>query len=346
VRCFSGLALVTTLALGTSRAPAEEGALPLELDWRAPADCYTAEMIRAELGRIARVRPGRVPAKLSASGQIDKQNNQYRLSLRTEQNGQLGERVLVSSECRSLGREVTLVLALAFGEGVELVPDEERGARPAPASERSTGSDDRRRAVRPDTARKPASAAPSNAPSAPRLPSPQTARRTLFAGGGVLFEALPGAAAYAFAGAELGTRGLWLAPRLSLLPRVNDDLARNVDARYDGLGAALAACAGTSVGATNLAACATGSATAVRGRSWGASESGSAVAPWYAAGANGSLTWPDDSLLSVRLEAALQVSLNQPRFVIEGLGEVHVIPRLAPSIGLSVVVWPARRSLD
>jgi hypothetical protein len=52
----------------------------------------------------------------------------YRLTLETEQEGLRGDRTLVATDCQDLLRAATLVLALAFGEGVALRTDEPRRA--------------------------------------------------------------------------------------------------------------------------------------------------------------------------------------------------------------------------
>jgi hypothetical protein len=334
VRWLRQLVLGVLLVVGSARAQAQSSELPLELDWQAPPECYSEAAIRAELARIASVRPGRTPAKLSAHGRIERVGGQYRLSLTLERDGHVGERRLTSSECRALGREVTLVLALAFGDGVELVPDE--------------GSGDAAAAAKPENAREqpkarePAAPAPSGrravAPQA--SPKSQGLRAAAFIGGGVLFGASPGVAARAFAGADIGWRRVWLAPRLDAVIPVRDQLERGVEARYDGLGGALSLCLGQPALDALLAVCATGGALAVRGRSTGASESGSAVAPWYTAGPAISAAWPEQGLIGVRLEAALLISLNQPRFVVEGLGQAHEISRLVPTLTLALLLRP------
>src|SRR5262249_14255911 len=114
-----------------------QAALPLELTWTAPPGCATADEIRRELGRIARARPGRTLPRVSADGRIERSGEAFRLTLHTVQSGVHGERSLVAKECRSLEREVTLVLALSFGEGVELVDDGDstRSADPAANAE-------------------------------------------------------------------------------------------------------------------------------------------------------------------------------------------------------------------
>jgi hypothetical protein len=156
----------------------------------------------------------------------------------------------------------------------------------------------------------------------------------------VLWRALPASAGLAFAGVELGTRRLWLAPRLNLVPRVNDSLERNVRTRYDALGGALAGCGARPVARFLFAACVGAGATAVRGRSWGATIAESATASWYTASAALSATFPETGIVSLRLEGGLLVSLNRPRFVVEGLGDAHTLPRLAPNVGLALLLRP------
>jgi hypothetical protein len=328
------LVLGVLLVVVSARAQAESTGLPLELDWQAPAECYSEEMIRAELARIASVRPGRTPAKLSAHGRIERVEGLYRLSLVLTRDGHTFERQLAASECRALGREVTLVLALAFGEGVELVAEPGSGDPPKPEPEVPAS------ARAQTTAKKPVGPAPEDRPAPRDSANTERLRAAAFLGGGVFFRTLPGVAARAFAGADIGWRRAWLAPRIDLVLPVSDDLERGVDARYDGLGGALAFCLGHPALDAMFAFCATGGATAVRGRSTGASESGSAVAPWYTAGAAVSAAWPERGFVGVRLETSLLVSLNQPRFVVEGLGQAHQISRLVPALTLSLLLRP------
>jgi len=321
------------LAVSSGRARATTTDLPVALEWQAPPECYSADTIRAELARITRVRPGRTPAKLNVRGRIELEAGEYRLSLTVERNGDVLERHLASGECRALGREVTLVVALAFGEGVELVEDES-GTEPK-------GDPTQAQNPQPEPPKQESTAAAASAQSAANGKQDDAAegrRAAVFAGGGVLLRALPSVAGELFVGAELGWRRAWLAPELDILPGVHQPLERGVDARFDGLGGGLSLCLGQPVGTVLLAACATPGVMAVRGRSSGATESGSAVAPWYTAGIGISGTWPARGLIGVRLGAALLVSLNQPRFVVEGLGVAHEIPRLVPSFTSSIVL--------
>jgi hypothetical protein len=328
VRCHP---FVLGVLVVSARAYAQPSELPLELDWQAPPECYSEEMIRAELARIATVRPGRTPAKLAARGRIERTGGQYRLTLTLERDGHVGERQLASSECRALGREVTLVLALAYGEGVELLPEEGAADSPKVAPARAENAE--KPASEPVTATDERAAAPS--------PDKRDAlRAAAFLGGGIYAAALPAVAARVLAGADIGSRRVWFSPRLDVMLPVGDSLERGVDASYDGWGGGLSLCLGQPALGGLLAACATGGAMAVRGRSSGATESGSAVAPWYTAGPALSGSWPERGFLAVRLEAALLISLNRPRFVVEGLGEAHEIARFVPAPALSLLLRP------
>jgi hypothetical protein len=52
--------------------------------------------------------------------------------------------------------------------------------------------------------------------------------------------------------------------------------------------------------------------------------------------------WPANAAWGLRLEAQLHVALNEPRFVVEGLGEAHRVSRFAPSIAATLAFWPGR----
>jgi hypothetical protein len=370
VRGLQVLALLAIVVRASSSRAQE--ALPLDLTWTAPAGCATADEIRVELGRIARVRPGRSIARVAAQGRIEKHGATYSLTLRTERNGQTGERSLVASECRSLEREVTLVLAVAFGEGVEIV-QADTNAAPQPttqgvATEAAAAASTRERATaatpatpsapatNPESARDETPAAqpelsdaktspPQDAQPSPPEPTASRAtkaRAAMFLGGGVLFATLPSPAFVFVAGGELGWHGLWLEPRLVWLPGVADTLARGVEARYDGWGGALAACVGVPPYAASISACLGADAIALRARSSGPIEGGKAIAGLFAGVLGVAWEWPASGALALRLEAQLHVAIEQPRFIVQGLGEVHRVPRFAPSLAATVVLWPWR----
>ncbi|HET9931807.1 MAG TPA: hypothetical protein VFQ35_13995, partial [Polyangiaceae bacterium] len=239
-------AFATRRAHATEPAPALKGEapLPLELEWKAPPECPKADDIHAELSRIARVRPGRVPPTVVARVRIDKRSGRYHLVLKTTRDGEVGKRNLSAAECGALGREVTLVLALTFGDGVALASEGEDEPPTADAGNSSAPVE-----TKPEAPPKPLPVAPPSAraeaaspPAAPVTSLERTPRVAAFAGGGVLLRALPRLAARISLGAEVGSRKFWLAPELSVVLPSHDSLARGVSARYDAAGGALAGC--------------------------------------------------------------------------------------------------------
>jgi hypothetical protein len=354
LRALIGSLAAPSIAFGQATAEPQKGAeLPLDLDWKAPAECATESALRSELSRVARVKPGRTVSRLAARGRIEKHGEHYQLHLQTERNGEKGERTLSAPECRALEREVTLVLALAFGEGVEIVDpgpatsgDTTAGATLATGAATTTEpakpeAPAEKQAVAPVPVTPPASETkepPGAEPSAKRLRLPLAA----FAGGGVLLGALPSPAAVVTAGLDVGSQGLWFAPRFLWLPGVDQALPRGVAAQFSGAGGSLTGCLGVPAGSFVLGGCAGATALALRGASQGASESGHATATWFAATGSALAEWPSQSVLSVRLQAELGVSLNTPSFVVEGLGSVHDVPRLTGSVSAGLVLAPWR----
>ena len=325
-----------------ARATAQQH-LPLELIWQAPAQCPSAGEVRAQLERIARVRPDFVLTPLSARAQIAHERGEYTLHLQTRHDGLDGDRELHAADCATLVRTLTLVLALAFGEGVEVadstLPDAERTATPtetpAPTetptpTEAPTDTEAPTATNTPKAAALGASSARGTLATAPRW--------ALLVGGGAQFGLLPSAAFAASAGAELSTRALSLELRATGWPGVTAPVVPGLRAHFNGVVGAAQGCARMPLSALTLALCAGARAAALHGRSEGASDDGATTAPWYALSAATSLTFPRDRAFSVRIEAALAASLNRPRFVIDELDQVHRVPSLVPDVGAQLVI--------
>ncbi|HEY0713819.1 MAG TPA: hypothetical protein VGF45_14160, partial [Polyangia bacterium] len=122
------------VALG---APAVARAqVPLDLTWTAPAGCPTGDAVRAELQRVVRVRKGRTPPLLTVNAKIEQSGANWILHLKTKRDGVTGERRLQGGSCASLVGAATLVMALAYGEGVEIAPE---ALPPAPQDTRASG---------------------------------------------------------------------------------------------------------------------------------------------------------------------------------------------------------------
>jgi hypothetical protein len=297
------------------RAHAQD-ALPLELHWRAPAECPSAAEVRAELEHIARARPGLALTPLRASADVEKRGATYALELHTEHAGERGERQLEAADCKTLVRTLTLVMALAYGAGVEMAEEAPLEVLPVPSEP-------------------PPSAAPTRERPATDPPSPAEIRLDrlstgLWLAGGVTLGLLPTAAPSLVAGIELA-RGAWsVGLRLQAWPTLSDSVDANVHARFDALGGQLQGCLRLPVSVLELGLCAALRAAALRGRSLGATSDGSATAAWYALGGVAALSWPRGRWLALRIEAGLAASLNRPHFVIDGVGSVQ---RVAAWIG-------------
>jgi hypothetical protein len=330
--------MVGLCLLVCARAQADEP-LPLELEWDVPGECPPAASVLAELERIAHGRPGMVLPPLKARAQVVANGPSYRLTLQTLQDGRRGERRFEAADCLTLLRTVTLVLALSFGAGVELT-----GAEPettGKASDSSGQPQSRAAAALPAVVR-PAQDAQTVAAAQGRAASSRgklVHGWALFMGGGAQLALLRGAALSISAGSELDLGRFVLEARISGLMAREQRYRSQVDTDFDALLARLASCAEPALGPLSVGLCGEGRFGMLRGSSSGAAE-GSQAAPWYALAGRLALTWPSAYWLRLRLEAALAVSLNRPRFVVEGLGDVHRVPRLAPDVGLLLLVSP------
>jgi hypothetical protein len=328
--------------------------LPLTLSWQAPKGCANKAELLAELSRIARARPGRQIPALIALGRIVRAAGGYRLTLRTERDRLVGERTLSAPDCRSLAREATLVLALAFGAGVELVeptqasssatPSQVPSETPAISQMERSGEQQAPGAAQDAPAQTPLIAAPplpdargaSNRESASTGSAPTAARFAIFAGGGAALRSLPAVAGALLLGAELGFEHVQLQPRLYWLPGVAQSLKRGALARYASLGAGLDACAASSWLSVRVALCAGLEIASVRAQAKGTDADSAQRATVSALTLSLPLALPAAARLSLRIAPELQVALSKPSFVIDGLGEVFRPARLR--VGLSAAL--------
>jgi hypothetical protein len=317
------------------RAQAQEQ-LPLELTWQAPRTCASRDAIHAELERIARVRPGFALEPLRARVVVATRGSSYQAILNTEQAGRRGARRLEARDCETLIESITLVLALAFGPGVELAidgpptPGSAPEVVPSSADVKPASAADRKVAQVPDGT--PASTMPptTSARSDRAKPWPRVA---LLLGAGVQPLLLPGSALAGVAGIEVPLAALSIEARATGLLGREQRLPADVRADFVGWSAALGACRTRALGWLAASLCGGALAGQLIGRAAGATR-GVERAPWYALSTHAALGWPAAGRLRVRAEAGVAVSLNRPRFVIEGLGDVHRAGRVIPLFAL------------
>jgi hypothetical protein len=162
-------------------------------------------------------------------------------------------------------------------------------------------------------------------------------RIALLANAGAQLALLPSAALELALGAELASGPWSVELRSGLWPSVEKAVAADARASFDGLFGDVIGCGELTRSALRAQLCAGARAAALRGRSSGALDTGSSVAPWYAAVLGGQLSWPSTSRLRLRVEARLALSLHRPLFRIENLPRTHRVPLLVPDFnaGLS-----------
>ena len=334
-----------------ARAHAQLAELPLQLAWDGPAECGSVDEVRAELQRIARAKPGYALAPLTARVRVEPHAGGYQARLTTEHEGMSGERRLEAPDCPTLVRSLTLVLALAFGKGVEVgEPSADASvsgnAPPAPST-RSEQASTTQPAIPAEAAQQ--SGAPKAKAAAPEDDDTARAqddagdsglRTALLLGAAVQLALLPDPAGSGVLGVELASGAWSVSLRAAAWPGSSLAVAPAVSARFDGLSGALQGCGQLPLPRVELALCAGSVAAALRGRSDGAFADGSDTAPWLALTATAAASWPARSTLQLRLEASLAASLSRPRFVIAGFGPVHRVPLLVPQLAALLVVTP------
>lgn len=304
--------------------------MPIELTWDAPAECPTHDEVMAELARITRVKPGRAVTPIHAQAKIERGGEgRYRLRLRTQREDQTGDTDLDATTCPVLKRGVTLVLALALGDGVDLV--------------------DEKAPLEPTEAPPPA---PLLAPPVPRkVPAPAPKLADARAQGGL--RASPWLAASgawgqtakpafgAQLGLELGQVHWQALAQVSFYPARAADAVQGIEAAYGSLIGALGGCARAPLRAWSLSACASFEVGGIRGSSRSASHAafsgGSSTAPWYAVAPGLVLTGPIAGRLKFRLAATLSVALDPPHFAVHGVsGNVYEVARFVPALSLGL----------
>jgi len=342
--------------------------LPLELTWEAPPECPSGDAVRSQVERVVRVRRGRTAPHLIAMARVEQRGGRWFLRLRTERGGVIGQRQLEAATCAPLVGAATLVLGLAFGEGVELsadplvldqtsttspgTPDEKNGSDAAPASAAPE------KVAPPPPAPLPPAPVPDaqgkendrndNAPAdlvvagdrgRPLVAWSPSLVWALSAEGRSSWGPVPGQAFGFGLGLDLGGRRWFGNLQLGAVPSAEETLTSSVRIHFAALVGAASLCGrGAVVRSVTIAGCLGIQGSAVRARSVGSTSDGQATAPLYAALPALRVEVPLFRAVSLQVGAALATSLHRPIFAIDGLGDVYRVPRLAPSASLGLGV--------
>jgi hypothetical protein len=293
-----------------------------------------------------------------AVARVEQQAGRWILHLRTQRDGMAGARQLEAGSCAALVGAATLVLALAFGEGVELA-DEPLMLEPRPSPPVRARPDSPPRAEAPPAA--PAPAAPESLPlppppeAAPPPPDSETIairahpidttpsppwHWALALDGRSSWGPMPRQAFGFGVGLDVGGDRFFANLHLGALPRAEEASSiPEVRARYTVFDGAASGCvragAPTSV---SLAGCVGGRAGVLRGASVGATQNDASTAPLYAVVVAARLEVPISRTISGQLGFDVATSLNRPWFAVHGIGDVHRVPRLTPSAAAGLAV--------
>jgi hypothetical protein len=223
-----------------------------------------------------------------------------------------------------LTRGVTLVLALALGDGVDLVDEKSPPPEAAPEAPRP--------ALLPPVAPKGKPVAAVSPPSAHERALRWSPWVAVHANWGL--SAKPGIAPQM--GLTVGQTQWQLLAQLSYTPPASAPSTQGIDSSYSALVGALGVCARLPLGAWSLAGCGTFELGAIHGSSQGAFQNGSATAPWYAAGPSLVLSAPLSGALCLRVAGGVSIGFDPPHFAIRGLREVYVVSRAVPALSLGL----------
>ncbi len=278
---------------------------------------------------MTRVRPGRSLLPLRATGTITRRATSFHLALQLVRDEKPQTAEFESETCPPLGKAASLVLALAFGEGVEL-DLEDQLETPAVA----------------------------NAESLEPVPVQDAAGRERDAGQLMKQPGLPArrlkvtpwasaVASSGFVGATgwgvevgLGARGRsWSAfMRASAFPPARVASRHDVSAHLSALSATAAVCAGNDWPTLRIDGCLGFDAGAVRAHSSGAAREGDATAPWYALSPAVFALLPVSRPFALRAELAVLLPLATPRYDVAPHGTLYATSQLVPrgSVGVAI----------
>jgi hypothetical protein len=317
-RAWAVLSLATLVPAGAAlAAPGDPG---IELAWTAPAECPTREFVLAEVERI--VGPGGVRRPVLAEASVLRRaDGRWTLRLRTQQDEDVGERLLEGDTCRGVASAAAVVLALTVQtEAVVVTPVPSASAPAPPAS---------------------SSAPPADSTPTPKPPPPPSPWTFLARGTGVVdFVTLPSVAGGA--GIALGARYRRLEATLGFTVLFDQSATTSkpgAGADFSLIRGALRTCyvAPLRAGASfEVLGCGGVEVDRVAARSYGVTTPGSGefvhVAPFVGSGFIVVAT----PAAALGLDVGVLFPLARPGFAVEGLGELHRVPPVTLRIGLTV----------
>ena len=115
------------IAIGTVAVPARAQAPPIELRWKAPADCPTQDAVVSEVTRVL----GHVPASapVQARAEVERaENRRWQAQLVLTTTVAQSQRLLIAESCEAIASATALIVAVAIEGGG--VPESPQAVQP------------------------------------------------------------------------------------------------------------------------------------------------------------------------------------------------------------------------
>ncbi|KYF68340.1 hypothetical protein BE11_47320 [Sorangium cellulosum] len=329
------LPCVATLASSAARADDR----PFALRWTAPADCPSGAAVEAEITRLLGDQSPTSNGTLRAAGTITPAGTGFVLSIEISRDGRESARTVRGATCRALADAGALMVAMAIDPEVAT-----RSDNLATGDRSSAGASPANPAPEP-----PAAAARTAEPTPPRVPSrsvpPTRGRARPTEGvaeraplfriglGGMsdlgTMQHLSGAIE-PWAGVVVGPARLEVGASFWARNTAESAARPESGGTLDLIAGSLTACALLPPLARAVrphfeigVPCAGFEVGRMRAQGYGVSDPGEGNALWAALRGGAAAAWVVEPWVRLRLRLEAMVPLRRPRFVLEGVGEVH-----------------------
>lgn len=337
-----------TVLLSAGSSFAQGGGVPVQLRWRAPANCPQEAQVRQKLRDLLGSNADAAASRLRAEGVIDSVGERFRLTLSIHYDLVNGARVVHATSCEDLGGVAAVTLAILFraehSSSAPLTAGDLGGSSAALGDARAAGSENQAS----ESGARAASSAEANKPSA------EASRPNA-----ELDQAEPASKSEAEGGGATHWRFLLSVPELrsdvAVLPEPSYGLGFGAGARYDawrflisgafwlaqnyqsesfvGYGAhfgrlsgELSACRGFQLAGLELAPCLLLTVDRVSARATGAGlSSTNPKTAWLSLGAGLQAWWSLGRHAALVFGVNGRVATSRPRFVSDGVGEISQV---------------------
>ena len=298
-----------TLVMFATRGAIAQSAPAIDLAWDAAGAesvCPSTNEVLADIERL--LGNGAAARKsLVARARVRRSGAGWRVTISTKTEERAAERAFTAATCKEAAAAAALIMALAVDESAGT----SRVDEPPPTAVEPTPP-----ALPPSLARAPETR-PAARPTAPPARPSVSAFLGFATGRGLLPETALGAELGAALGVSIVRIELAGAYSAASDAQLADQPAKG--ASFHRLAFMARACAGSTLGAVELFACASGGLTRVDGAAFGTTRSLDGAATWGDAGGSGLALWRLTRTFALRLRVGAQVPFQRPPFVITSL---------------------------